>query len=341
MMLLTACAPTATGPAGPSPAPALKAISAASFTSGEAFEALPPGDLLLTIDAGTLLNTTIPTALANSPEKKAEFDKGLVEMQQKAGIDPKQVKLVAMSFTFPKAPADKPHFAGVLTGTFDTAKLNESLKKDPKTGAEIPAEQYNGQTLYVKKEGTDEIASAVLDASTLVLGSPATMVKSAIDARAGKADNATKNADLFNAFKATKQTGVVRFAMRFPQEQLPQNQQDEMSKSLATIKFLSGAVEATTGLGLDLTARTASATDAKPLHDQLQQLLDTSKTQLEGNEQMAGIVAVLNQTTLSMADADVKLTLNIPNTTLAQLAEQFGKVAGGVTGMPEMEPEAP
>src|SRR5215213_5382810 len=153
MMLLTACAPAATGPAVTPPAPTgLKALSAASFTSGEAFEALPPGDALLTIDAGTLLNTTIPTALANSPQQMAEFNKGLVEMQEKAGIDPKQVKLVAMTFTFPKNETEKPQFAGIMTGTFDTAKLNESLKKDPKTGAEVPTEQYNGQTLYIKKD---------------------------------------------------------------------------------------------------------------------------------------------------------------------------------------------
>ena len=332
LMFLTACGPAATGPAGPAPAPTdLKALSAASFTSGEAFEALPPGDALLTIDAGTLLNTTIPIALANNPQQKAEFDKSLVEMQEKAGIDPKQVKLVAMTFNFPKTSADKPQFAGVMTGTFDTAKLNESLKKDPKTGAEVPAEQYNGQTLYIKKDGTEEVAAAVLDASTLVVGSPATMVRSAIDARGGKADNATKNADLFNAFKATKSTGVLRFAMRFPKEQLPPSD-DPMAKSFSTIQYLSGSLEATTGVGLDLTARTASATDAKPLHDQLQGLLTMGKTQLGGNPQMESIVSVLNQTTLSMTDADVKMTMVIPNDVLAKLATDFGKMAPSMTG---------
>jgi hypothetical protein len=332
LLFLTACSPTATGPAGPTPAPTgLKAISAASFTSGEAFEALPPGDALLMIDAGTLINTTIPNALANSPQQKAEFDKGLVEMQEKAGIDPKQVKLVAMTFNFPKTPTDKPQFAGVMTGSFDTAKLSESLKKDPKTGAEVPTEQYNGQTLYVKQDKGEQVAAAVLDASTLVIGSPVAMVKSAIDAHGGKADNATKNTELFDLFKATKSTGVLRFAMRFPQEQLPKNE-DPMAKSFSTIKYLSGALEATTGVGLDLTARTASAADAKPLHDQLQGLLAMGKGQLGGNPQMEGIVSVLNQTTLSMADADVKMTINIPNDVLAKLANDFGKMAGGMGG---------
>ena len=344
MVFLTACTPTATGPAtAPTGDSSLKALSAASFTTGEAFEALPPGDVMLTIDAGTLLNTTIPTALATSPQQKQEFDKALVEMQEKAGIDPKQLKLVAMTFVMPKTNAEKLQFAAVMTGTFDTAKLTEALKKDSKTGAEVPSQDYNGQTLFVKQDEGQEIAASVLDSSMLVLGSPATMAKQAIDARAGKAGNATQNADLFNLFKATSQTGVLRFAMRFPQEQLPQNQNDPTVKSFAAIKYLYGTLDASAGLGLDLNARTGSAAEAQPLHDNLQQLLAMGKQQVAGNAQMASLASVLEQTTVTMTDADVKLKMSIPPTTLAQVAADFQKMSGAFGGAPGappmMEPE--
>jgi hypothetical protein len=176
-----------------------------------------------------------------------------------------------------------------------------------------------------------------------VLGSPATMVKSAIDARRGKGDNATMNADLFNAFKSTKQTGVLRFAMRFPQEQLPQNQNDPTVKSFAAIKYLYGTLDASAGLGLDLNARTGSAAEAQPLHDNLQQLLAMGKQQVAGNAQMASLASVLEQTTVTMTDADVKLKMSIPPTTLAQVAADFQKMAGALGGAPGappmMEPE--
>jgi hypothetical protein len=330
---LTACSPKATQPGGPSVAPtALPALSAAAFTSGEAFEALPPGDLLMTIDAGTLINQTLPTALANSPDEKKKFDDGLREMQDKAGIDPKQLKLVALSFT--SLTSGKPQFAGVMTGSFDTAKLTESLKKDPKTGEEAQTEQYNGQTLYVRKQGADEFGAAVLDASTLVMGSPASMARAAIDAHAHKRDNATKNADLFNAFKSTKQSGLLRFAMKFPKEQIPAEQaaKDPMTKSFQAINYLTGALDASTGIGIDLTAKTSSPTDAQPLHDNLKQLLDMGKSQVSSNPQMKSLGTILDATTLAVNGSDVQLTLNIPPAQLAELAAEFQKMSGGRMG---------
>jgi hypothetical protein len=330
---LTACSPRATQPGG-SVVPGLPVLSAASFTSGEAFEALPPGDMLMTIDAGTLINTTIPTALANSPDERTKFDQSLKEMQEKAGIDPKELKLVAITFTFPKGSGGKPQFAGVMTGSFDTAKLTESLKKDPKTGVANQSEDYNGQTLYIKKDGGDEVAAAVLDSSTLVMGSPTSMARQAIDAHAKKADNATKDVELFNAFKATKQSGLLRFAMRFPKDQIPPDQaaKDPTTKSFLAINYLTGALDASAGIGLDLTAKTSSPADAQPLHDNLQKLLDQTKKSLAGNDQMKSLMSILNATTLTMNNADVTLNLVIPPDQLATLAADLQKSFGGAMG---------
>jgi len=333
------CAPRASQPGSPtSAAPGLPVLTAASFTSGEAFAALPPGDLLMTIDAGTLINQTVPLAIANSADDKAKFEKSLAEMQEKSGIDPKQLKLVALSFK--SLSSSKPQIAGVVTGSFDTAKLAESLKKDPKTGVEAQVEQYNGQTIYVRKDGGEEFATAVLDSGTLVLGSSADLVHQAIDAHAGKADNATKDAPLFDAFKSTAQ-GVLRFALRFPKDQISPEQaaKDPTMKSATAINFVTGSLDAAAGLALRLTAKTASPTDAQPLHDNLAKYLEMGRKFVADNPDSKQLASILNATQLTVNGSDVSFALDVPAGQLAAIAadfqkmgESFGGAASGIGG---------
>lgn len=319
---------TKTGTSDPKSASA--ALSPAAFTNGDAFAILPAGDVMLTVDAGTLINTTAPQLLANSPKEKAEFEKGLTEMQEKSSIDPKQIKLVAISVTLPKG-SEKPTFAGVMTGSWDTAKLTESLKKDDKTKTDRPTEQYEGQTIIINKSGGDEAGIVVLDSTTLLIGSPVAMTKKAIDAKMGKGDNAAKDAELLAAYKSTKETGTLRFAMKFPKDQLA-NQTDETSKHMAATKIVFGSLDASAGLGLELVARTGSEAEAKPIHDDLTKLLEQGKAMMGGNEQMKSIETLLNSITLTLNGADVKLAMNVPKSTLEEVAKSFSAMAGG--GMP-------
>lgn len=306
------------------------ALSPAAFVSGDAFALLPAGDLLMTIDAGTLINTTAPQLLANSPKEKAEFEKGLVEVQEKTSIDPKQIKLVAISMMVPKGN-EKPQFAGVMTGSWDTAKLTETLKKDEKTKLDRPTEQYEGQTIIVNKKDNEDVGVVVLDSTTLLMGSPLAMVKKAIDAKMGKGDTAAKDAELLAAFKGTKETGTLRFAMKFPKEQLA-GQTDEMAKHMSATKILFGSLDASAGLGLELVARTGSEADAKPIHDDLTKLLDQAKGFASGMEQMKSFEPVLNSIVLTLNGADVKLAMSVPTGTLEEVAKSFSAMTGGMGG---------
>lgn len=308
-------------------------LSPAAFTSGDAFSLLPAGDVVMTIDAGTLLNTTIPQILANSPKEKDEFDKGLKEMQDKSSIDPKQIKLVAMSMTIPKGGAGKAEFAGVITGSWDSAKLAESLKKDPKTNADRPTEQYEGQTIIVNNTSGEEMGAVVLDSTTLLLGSPVAMVKKAVDAKMGKGDTAAKDADLLAAFKSTKETATLRFAMKVPKEQLA-NESEDIAKHFAATKILFGSLDAASGLGIELVARTGSEAEAKPIHEDLTKLLDQGKQMMAGNEQMKSVETLLNSISLTLNGPDVKLAMNVPQSTIQDVAKSFGAFAGGMMGGP-------
>lgn len=346
MVLLVAlgagCSPRATQPGagggtagGTTATPGLPVLTDASFKSGEAFDALPPGDMLMTVDAGTLINQIIPTALVASPDQKAKFDQGLAEMQEKSGIDPKQLKLVALSIS--NMTGGKPNVAAVMTGSFDTAKLNDSLKaKDEKTGAVPTTEDYNGKTIYVRKdEKGEEFVASVLDEGTVIFGSSPAVAHQIIDAHAGKADNARKDAALFDAFKATDGAGVLRFAAKFPKDRIsPEDAaKDPTAKSFAAVNYLTGSLTGTSGLGVHLTAKTGSPTDAQPLHDNLEKMLAMGKQYMSANPQMKGFATILNATTLSVNGSDVDLAMNIPPDQLVALAEDFKKMAPGLGGM--------
>lgn len=302
------------------------ALSPAAFASGDAFALLPAGDVLMTIDAGTLINKTAPQILANSPKEKAEFEKGLTEVQEKSSIDPKKIELLAVSLMIPKG-SEKPQFAGVMTGSWDSAKLTEALKKDEKTKADRPTEQYEGQTIIINKKDKEDVGVVVLDSTTLLMGSPVDMVKKAIDAKMGKGDTAAKDADLMAAFKSTKETGALRFAMKFPKEQMA-GESEDLAKHMAATKVLFGSLDVTSGLGIELIARTGSEAEAKPIHEDLTKLLDQAKTFLGGSEQMKGVDSVLNSIVLSLNGADVKLAVNVPTSTIEEIAKSFSNMGG-------------
>src|SRR6202008_1066719 len=144
------------------------------------------------------------------------------------------------------------------------------------------------------------------------------------------------NAELFTAFKATDQSGLLRFAMRFPKDQIPADQaaKDPMTKSFTAINSLPGSLNAPPGLGLNLTAKTTSPADAQPLHDNLKNLIDTAKKQLAGNAQMKSLATVLDATTLTMNGADVQLAMNIPPAQLVELATDVQKMGASMGGSP-------
>ena len=127
--------------------------------------------MLATVDVGTLLNQTSPATLQNSPEQKAKFDAELRTWQEQYGIDPNQIKLMAVSGNITSS-ADTGDFAAIMTGSFDTEKLKAALMKDPKTGAEARTEDYNGTTIYVRQAADEK--SLALSAGKLgaTVGAP-------------------------------------------------------------------------------------------------------------------------------------------------------------------------
>jgi hypothetical protein len=333
-----------TSPGGaPTVAPSFPALNASDFSSGEAFNALPEGNMLATVDVGTLLNQTIPATLQNSPEQKAKFDAELKTWQEQYGIDPNQIKLMAISGNITSS-ADTGDVAAIMTGSFDTEKLKAALRKDPKTGAEARTEDYNGTTIYIRQAAdkeqagavagqagataaSKEVAIAVMDASSVVAGTPAG-VRKAIDARASKGANATSNATLFNTFKETKQTGLVRFALAPPPTQ-PAPNADPTTQALANARYVFGALDATSGLAFDVTMRADNADSAKPIYDQLSQGIEQVKPMVANNPQLQGVKTILDSTTVAQADKDVKVAITLTPIQLLMLYQQFQTMSGG------------
>lgn len=352
LVLATALTACGTGPGGaPTVAPSFPALNATDFASGQAFSVLPPGDMLATVDVGTLLNQTIPAALANSPEQKAKFDAELKDWQAKYGVDPNQIKLMAVSVS--GLSGNQSEAAAVVTGAFDVEKLKAALAKDPETGAASRTETYADQTIYVRTATangkSEEVAAAVLNPTTLVMGTPAA-VRKAIDAAADKGADATSNTELFNLFKETKETGIVRFAMATPPEDPAQAQGNPMTQAFAAARFVFGSLDATSGLGFDVTMRTATAQEAQPLYTQLSQGVEAGKQMVGQNPEMQGFKTLLDSMSVTQNERDVKVALNLSPIQLLLIYDQFQKMAGGMTapggapagGMPgEMPGEMP
>jgi hypothetical protein len=296
-----------------------------AFASGDTFAQLPAGDMLMTMDVGTLVNTTIPSWLEKAPSQKKEFEAGMKEMQEKSGIDPKQLKNVALSLKYPQGSGD-PTFAAVMTGSYDTTKLAESLKKSDEPGATVTTEDYSGTTIYVRKKGSEEVGVAILDSTAVVAGMPVAQVKATIDARAGKGTNAKSDTDLFDAFKNTNAKAVARFAAKLPKEEL----QKEMGSNpeaadFLKVKVVSGAIDTSNGLLLDLIGRAGTDAEAKAIHEKLTELLDQGK-QAMGQNDMA---ALLDTIKITVAAADVKISMNLSQADLNKAIEQMG---GGAPG---------
>jgi hypothetical protein len=190
-------------------------VGSTAVESGEVFNSLPPGDMLMTMDLGTAMNQ-IPTILAKMPEQQREFEAELRDFQTKTGIDPKQLKLAAFTAKFPKGTAQA-EIAAIVTGSWDAARLRDQIKATPGTREET----HEGQAIYIKTENNQETGIAIIDGSSMIFGSPAAMVRASIDARLKKGPAAGANAELMSAFQSTKKA-VARFATSIPREVLQQ-----------------------------------------------------------------------------------------------------------------------
>jgi hypothetical protein len=305
------------------PAPATPALLAA----------LPAGDAIATVDVATLVNTTLPTVLADKPESRQKLEANIASIKTDYGVDLRQVRSAAISSSL----GGRMEWVAALDGPFDAlarpeaaaAAADRYVKLHP--SLTVKTESREGVAIYVFSPATgagDATAVAILDATTALYGAP-DGVRKAIDAKKGKAPNAASNATLVAAYGESDASAVVRYAAIVPAELTAGAGSDPFAKSLAAIKsiFGSAAIGADKSFNMKTTARTASADDAKSVRATLESLVAFGR-QLTGNKpDLAALVDLVSVTT---AGNDVLLSIAVPSDKLDPLFRTIDKESRGL-----------
>jgi hypothetical protein len=293
-------------PASPAPAPA------------DLLKSLPAGDLVLTVNMDAVANGAVPAWFAGDAEAARRVDESIAKAQAETGIDLRKVRDLALSMRLGETQGSD--FAAILTGTFDADRIVAALKAS-RGGAGSRSETYGGATVHSfsaklaapgAPAGNSDLAFAVLDPGTLLVGSLAS-VRGAIDARAGRAPNALSNAELMAAYDEAGATGVGRFAMLIPTEsvkaELAKDPGNVALQNFALVRSVFGSLDVATGATLRAAARTTGPADAKTVSSSLQSLRELGRMLVGGNAALADVV---NRIALTTQGPDVVLTLDVP-----------------------------
>jgi hypothetical protein len=293
---------------------------------------LPPSDVVMDVDVKRTLNEALPSLLAGDPDRLAKIDNEIAKFKAETGIDARSFERIAVGI---KANTVKPGVTKgdavvVARGNFDAATLVAAGQLASK--ANYREEKYKDATLYlftpksqmnvagVVKMNPTEVAVAVLNAKTLVLGDPA-RVKETLDFR-GKP---TRNGSLISM--ATSTPGAfIGFAGNVPVGitdgiNLPS---DEITKNIKSIQQVYGAIStANNGLNMFAAAKTHNPDEAQSLNETmigLKQLGSFFVGQLPVNTRVLAQNALENLKIEKQA-SEVRLTLTVPQSDIAALLQ--------------------
>jgi hypothetical protein len=289
----------------------------------ELLRALPPGDIVATVDVAMLFDKAIPAVLAGRPESKAKLDANVAKLRSDFGLDLHQVRRAGISASL--LAGARTEWVAVLDGAFDAIaapgalarSLDEFAKREPRYA--VRADSYEGATIYVIPEklaagGTAErSAVAVLDARTALYGTPEG-VRRAVAAHAGKTPNAAANAVLVEAYEQSNAASPVRFGMTldaFVKAQREADPNDPFLQTLSSVRYMFGSLglTGTGGVALRITSRASKPEDARSLLTTLQGLVDLGRSQTADKPEFAALFDLL---TVTASGSDVVLAADIP-----------------------------
>ena len=145
--------------------------------------------LVMNLNFGKVLSTeALKKQIEVAMEKQAENrKKGLTEFISRTGIDPfrhLENLLVVMAFPAGEVGA-KPQIGLLIEGSFEAAKILESLKKDKASAAEATVSKIEGFDAIQVKSNTEGNA-LILDSTTMAIGT-VPMITSVASVKNGKA----------------------------------------------------------------------------------------------------------------------------------------------------------
>lgn len=314
------------------------AASATAQTASDPFAALPESELIVVVDIQRILNEAVPRVLAKDPLTLGKMNEGLDQIKALTGLDLRASSRLVIGAPSVVSTPTAQQFRGVIIAQVnDAEKLMSLIRKD--TSDKLREEQYQGKTLFtLPKEAQPprtaaaanrprfDVAMSVLDAGTILFGTPAE-VRASIDASAGRRPRASS--DLIAA--ATRHpTSLFGMAMVVPPS-LTANIFDDkdadsgggdnaIAKAVSSIRQISAALGLTAnGFDVVVAGRTDTDEQAKNFGDMLNGFKTLSTMSAPKNEQERMLQNFVKSVQITSAGSEVML-----NTVLTQeMVEQF------------------
>ena len=316
---------------------AAQATTATRTDAATSVVPLPASDAVLLVDMRRLLNEAMPRVLAGDAARLAQVNADIEQFKQRTGIDPRSFERIAVGvrFTNPSPQVTKlDHLVVIANGTFKADVLAMTGRIAAK--GKYTEAKHGGKSVYtfnlneqVKMFGllrmrVGELAMSVIDANTLAIGEPAG-VRAAIDASTGRGRVSPE----IVALARRRPDAIVGFGANVPRSLLGKVEElgnEEISRSLASIRQLSGSLGATaTGYDALLALRTATEADARGLNtvvDALRPLAAFGAAQMSGDKGRL-VQKLLGSLQVTTEGNEVVLRLGFAQTDVAMMLDIF------------------
>ena len=318
-------------------APVATATAANAAAMRDLLSDLPASDAVAYIEVKRILDEALPSVLASAPDHLAKINAEIAKLRQETGIDARSFDRVAIGMKFISKGGSAVTVEPVVMarGTFEAGALIAAARLASK--GKYREEKYKDKTIYIFSSPgkgmalpasgkiINEIAVAVFDSNTLVIGETARVqetIESTANASAHPSSEligmATRKPEAVLGFGGIVPAGVVNSMT---------SDNDEIGKTVASITHAFGSVSFNArGMELAVAARTKTSDDAATLREtllflkqlgggMLEKLPDDQKSLANNALQSLQITSTGNETQLSLtvAQSDYGTIINIFN----------------------------
>lgn len=309
--------------------------------AGNLLEVLPDGNVVAVIDFQKIAGSSLWATINAQNKLKSELDKAQSEISN-LGVTLSDVRTVALVFA--GGSFNSPTVA--LSGGFEQNDLLARLRASGKV--KLTSEKYKDIDIYKAKSvpatlpskersganparagiaaaAKDETSFVFYEASTLVAGS-LDAVRASIDVKTGARPGLTQNIGLSDALSQNP-AAAIRFAVALTPAMTGGLKSGDLPVDLSTISLVFGTIDVGSGIDLNATLRSDTAEHAKSISEKLNALLTMASGLLGSmaDPKWAPIGEALKSVSIISADADVKITGNLPMELLNSLISSSAK----------------
>ena len=304
-------------------------------------DALPDGTAVAVIDFQKVAGSSLWATINSQDKFKREIDRAQSEVAE-LGLKLTDVHTVALLFsgTAIKTPTV------ALTGGFEQSDLLARLRASAKV--RLTSEKYKGNDIYsvralraggptnglsgTKSDTTGidagkrgETSFVFYDPNTVVIGS-LDAVRASVDVKTGAKPGLTQNTKLTEAL-AQNPAAAIRFAFTLSPALTGELRSGDLPVDFSSISMIFGAIDVGSGIDLNATLRSDTAEHAKSISDSLNSLLTMARGLLgsTGDPKMVPVAELLKTVSITSADADVRITGQLPMELLNSLLSSSAK----------------